>query len=335
MAVDPLKVREAHTLAMGRGMLACRFDPAGERVAAGGMNAQLTRCPLSEKKLGTAVHVDGHQSWLGALAYHPSGTRLFSADYGGQLCCWNATADDSSMIWSQPGHRGWIRALAVSPDGEWVASAGNDKLVRVWSAATGKPVRTLEGHAEHVYSLAFHPSNMRLVSADLKGAVKEWDVATGLDIRHSVVKELFVQQQELRLGGVRALAFDAAGKWLICGGMSGFGSIGDGIGSPTIVVLDWSTGEAKQTGLPKEAARTFVTGAAFHPDGFIVAATGGLDRGYLLFSKIDQKEKEAFFQFKLPESAWGMDLSTAKNLIVTAHHDRQLRLYELPMVEKA
>lgn len=338
--VDPTKVKEVHVLAMGRGMLSCRFDPSGERVAAGGMNAQLTRTAIKDRKFGPAKHFDGHRTWIAALAYSPDGSKLFSADYGGRLRCTNtksdgtkstdAKADDAPIVWSAEAHQGWIRTLAVSTDGRLVASAGNDKLVRVWNAESGKPVRVLSGHADHVYSVAFHPTSGRLVSADLKGAVKEWDVATGFELRNSVVKELFVQQQELRLGGVRALAFDAEGKRLVCGGMSGFGSIGDGIGSPTIVVLDWNSGEAIQTGLPKEATRTFVTGAAFHRDGFVLAATGGLDRGYLLFWKLGQKEKEAFFQFKLPESSWGMDFSPTKNLIVTANHDRQLRLYELP-----
>lgn len=330
MAVDPLRVREAHTVAGGRGLLACRFDPQGERVAVGGMNTQLTRCPLAEKKFGTPQHADGHRSWVAALAYSPDGARLYSADYAGRLHCSDERSAGTPLVWSHDAHQGWIRTLAVSADGRYVASAGNDKAVRVWNAADGKLYRTLSGHADHVYSLAFHPKNGRLVSADLKGALKEWDLGTGLDLRHVTLKEFFVQQQELRLGGVRALAFDADGKQLVCGGMSGFGSIGDGIGAPTIVVVDWETGEAKQTGLPKEAARTFVTGAAFHADGFIVATTGGLDRGFLLFWKLGQKEKEAFFQFKLPESAWGMDFSAKKNLIVTAHHDRQLRLYELP-----
>jgi WD40 repeat protein len=330
MAVDPTKVRELNAATGDRALLACRFDPKGETVVCGGMNTKLMRCGLAEQKFGKPTHVEAHKSWVAALAYSLDGSRLFSADYAGRIRCSDPRTDDAKLIWGQDAHAGWIRALAVSPDGKFVASGGNDKLVHVWNTSDGTPVRTLVGHADHVYSLAFHPRTGRLVSADLKGALKEWDIGTGLDIRNSTLKEFFAQQQELRLGGVRALAFDAAGKQLVCGGMSGFGSIGDGIGAPTIVVVDWETGEAKQTGLPKEPARTFVTGAAFHADGFVVAATGGLDRGYLLFWKLGQKEKEAFFQFKLPESAWGMDFHAAKNLIATAHHDTRLRLYELP-----
>lgn len=293
------------------------------------MNALLSRCPVVDGKIGPAAQGDAHQSWIAAIAHHPTRKLLYAGDYSGVLSCWSVESAQHEIVWTQQAHHGWIRALAVSPDGRYVASAGNDKLVRLCSTSDPQDVRTLAGHQEHVYSLAFHPTGGRLVSGDLKGNVKEWNLETGEEVRQLVVKELFVQQQQLRLGGVRALAFDAQGAWLACGGMSGFGSIGDGIGSPTVILIDWASGAAKQTCLPKESARTFVMGAAFHSDGYVMAATGGLDRGYLLFWKIGQTEKEACFQFKLPESAWAMDFCPAKNWIVTAHHDKQLRLYGL------
>ena len=123
------------------------------------------------------------------------------------------------------------------------------------------------------------------------------------------------------------MAFHPDGKTLACGGMSGIGSIGDGIGTPTIVLFDWETGKAAPDMLPKEAARTFANGVAFHPGGYIIAATGGLDRGYLLVWK--PGHKETFFQTKLPESAWAMDMHADGLHLVMAHHDHQLRLYDM------
>jgi WD40 repeat protein len=330
MPIDYTKIKELHAEKQGRGMLSCRFDPTGKIIAAGGMNGQITRCILAEEKLSAPVHAPGHLSWVSALAWHPQGRWLYAGDHGGRIVAWDMQAETPQIVWTQDAHRGWIRSVAVSPDGRYVASAGNDKIIRVWTSMDSRKARDLIGHAEHIYSLAFHPSGQFLVSGDIKGNLKQWDVETGQVVRELVVKEMFVQQQQLRLGGVRCLSFSRDGKWIVCGGMSGFGSIGDGIGAPTVMLLDWESGEAKQTGYPKEAARTFVMGAAAHTDGLVIAATGGLDRGYVLVWKIGQTEKESAFQFKLPESAWGMDLNAAENRIVTAHHDGNLRLYELP-----
>ncbi len=330
MSIDYTKIRELHAEKMGRAMLACRFDPTGKIVAAGGMNGQITRCAVADGKLTAPIHANGHASWVAALAWHPQGRWLYAGDYGGRVIAWDMHAETPAASWTQDAHRGWIRSVAVSPDGRYVATAGNDKVVRVWTSMDARQARELPGHAEHIYSLAFHPSGQFLVSADLKGNLKQWDVETGQLVRDVVVKDLFVQQQQLRLGGVRCLGFSRDGKWLLCGGMSGFGSIGDGIGAPTVMLVDFESGETKQIGYPKESARTFVMGAAFHADGLVIAATGGLDRGYVLVWKIGQAEKESAFHFKLPESAWGMDMNAAENQIVTAHHDGHLRLYDLP-----
>ena len=38
----------------------------------------------------------------------------------------------------------WVLSVAFSPDAKWIVSASDDKLVKIWNAATGVEVRTLE-----------------------------------------------------------------------------------------------------------------------------------------------------------------------------------------------
>jgi WD40 repeat protein len=325
-------VREISSAALGRKLLACRFDPSGRFVVAGGMNTLLTRCPIIDGKLGPAVHVDGHQSWVAALAFHPSGGLLFSGDYAGIVQCRPFVAADLQSplpppTWTRGAHQGWVRAIAVSPDGQLLATCGNDQMVRLWSSGDGQLVRELQGHESHVYNVAFHPAGQYLVSADLTGVVRHWELAKGEQVRTLDAKQMFVQQGQLRLGGARCIAFSPDGTMLALGGMTGFGSIGDGIGAPTVVLFDWMVGKSRHDLLPKESARTFVNGVAFHRSGVIIAATGGLDRGYVLFWKPNQRE--SVFQTKLPESAWSMDMNPTGTHFVTAHHDGTLRLFEL------
>jgi WD40 repeat protein len=69
--------------------------------------------------------------------------------------------------------------VAFSPDGKWVVSGSDDETVRLWDAATGAPLQTLEGHTDWIISVAFSPDGKRVVSGSDDKTVRLWDAATG------------------------------------------------------------------------------------------------------------------------------------------------------------
>jgi WD40 repeat protein len=72
-----------------------------------------------------------------------------------------------------------ITALAYSPDGKTLASASFDTTVKLWDAATGKPLRTLAGHDKRVWSVAFSPDGASVLSGSHDGTARLWDPGTG------------------------------------------------------------------------------------------------------------------------------------------------------------
>jgi WD40 repeat protein len=57
-----------------------------------------------------------------------------------------------------------FNAVAWSPDGRLFASGSSDNTVRIWDPASGKLLRTLEGHAYSVLSVSFSPDGKALAS---------------------------------------------------------------------------------------------------------------------------------------------------------------------------
>jgi WD40 repeat protein len=78
------------------------------------------------------------------------------------------------------GEGGLPHFAAFSTDGKTVAVAsGNDPIVRICDAATGKVVQKLEGHTKRVNYIAFLPGGKRIVTVTQRESVRIWDIETG------------------------------------------------------------------------------------------------------------------------------------------------------------
>lgn len=315
---DPVKTHVVVHHKHGSPLIGCRFDSTGKYVFYSAQDYKVWRWDWAAD---AKVELDGHESWVRGMAVDASGQTLVTGGYEGKLVWWPAADDKPAPLRTIKAHDGWVRAVAISPDGSLLASTGNDNLVKLWSMADGAPVREMKGHEAHVYNAAFHPDGKHLVTGDLMGNLIQWEVETGAKVRDLKAESLHKYDKTFRadIGGPRVLVFSNDGALLACGGITEVSNAFAGIGNPAIDLLDWESGKRKTQHLSEKKVRGCIWGAAIHPQGFTIGASGGGGGGFLLFWKFDQQHE--FHQFKLPNTARDMDLSSDGLHLAVAHYD--------------
>lgn len=93
------------------------------------------------------------------------------------------------MIWNVPerkllkniedAHSDTVLGVEFSRDGKSLVSGAADKFVKTFDVATGKPIRSFEGHTHHVMDVAWKADQTTLASAGADNAIKVWNVNTG------------------------------------------------------------------------------------------------------------------------------------------------------------
>ena len=266
--LDVTKAWVSQTLEHSRPLTICRFSPCGSFLAAAGQDETVF---LWNLETGQKTELSGHQSWVNSLAFHPGGSQLFTADFHGEIRCWQCDGAQPTTQWTrEDAHAGWIRALAVAPDGN-LLSAGDDAVLRLWAVVDGQPIREFASHENYIFSLAVHPTGKTFISGDLNGKAIQWDYSSGELVHIFDARVLHTRGDDFLadVGGVRSLAFGCGGKLLACGGMTDAKSNAFCPGKPAILVFDVDSGELLQTLRTTHTSDGPIKGLAFLADGTI------------------------------------------------------------------
>ena len=161
-------------------------NPAGDQILTASADGT---AGLWDARDGTPVAVlDGDSQPVLQARYSPDGSRAITIAGG-----LNQGSDRAGALWDAGSvariatlsHQGLINAFSFSPDGRQLATASDDARIKLWDAATGRLLKTLEGHTAAVWSVAFSGDGQRLLSAGHDHRVRIWNASSG-----EVLKEL-------------------------------------------------------------------------------------------------------------------------------------------------
>jgi WD40 repeat protein/serine/threonine protein kinase len=194
--------------------------------------------------------LEGHTSWVYALAMSPDGLRLASAGADTTVMVWDVIS--RKPVTKFLGHSAMALAVAFSPDGQILASGSRDHTIRLWDLKTGQQLSLIHGQGAAVQGLNFSPDGQWLVSWSPMGLVKLWKTTPG-------------PKGNALAGGQSSLevAFSPDRRWLVS------------VGGSNLAVDLWDLSTRSRT--PLNGHSNAVMCAAFSPDGKMLA-TGSHDQ---------------------------------------------------------
>jgi WD40 repeat protein len=265
------------------GTRAVCFSREGKVLASGGEDRVVRLWDVATgKPLRTLT---GHESCVKCVLFSPDGKSLLSG--GKTIRQWDLkTGKQVRRLEAFPGQLpkrpfeiGWLLNLAYAADGKTFAStalvhtmAGNHGDIRIWDAATGKSVRTLEGSRNFVTEqLVFARGGKILASWGRDNVVRLWDSGTGKQLRTLPP----ARAKGMARNMPACLAFAPDGKTLAVGYWDG-----------TARLYDPGTGKEGRWFGPHRGGVTSVT---FSPDGRRLA-TGSSDTTVWVWDLTEQKK---------------------------------------------
>jgi WD40 repeat protein len=141
------------------------------------------------------VVLEGHTGDIQHAEFSPDGGRVLTAGVDATARLWDATTGNQILMIT---HQNGVTHATFAPDGGRVVTAGSD--ARVWNAADGKLIATLEGGA--VTRVAFSPDG-RLVLANDDLTARVCEAATGREIARFTQAAEYLSYAEFSPDGER------------------------------------------------------------------------------------------------------------------------------------
>lgn len=189
--------KELGTLAGSKdAVFALAFSPDGKMLASGGYDRTIRLWDVIAKK--ELRQTSPLSDPIYGLTFSRDGKTLISSGPETRLRLW----DVATWLERFPaGKPSWaISTIAYAPDGKRMAVASSNKIW-LWSPATGKILRTLEGHEGTVSTMSYSPDGKSLIAGSYDGTVRFWDPMNGKEQRRLSIGKGWVERVALSPDG--------------------------------------------------------------------------------------------------------------------------------------
>ena len=193
--------------------IACiAFSPDGHYAAVGSYNNSIGIVDVAN--VTEIDHKDAQSAVVRTIAFVDDKT-LIAGGSSGAIGVWNIGADHKLKLErSFPAHKGGINGLASIEHGKRYVSCGDDRLMKIWSAADGKELDQAYGHQSEVTGLAVFEKDVRKYAVTSCGTtLRVWDL------------DNITEPQTVDCGwhesGIGSIAVLASGKRVLTAGVDG------------------------------------------------------------------------------------------------------------------